>query len=164
MTLDHFPLDHFQCTRRDRPKEFLQKQKALNVRWPLSAETRKKQKGQKAQKYTERLEFLQKQPLSLKNWSPHSAEIAKTLSWAFSTPIFCRKQKERPFGRSLVPRMRDCPTSCGGELTQTRGSLLEGFLICFIDYYNTNPWWPITSQTWVGLTYLYLQCSTITHG
>ena len=73
------------------------------MRWPLSAETRKKQKGQKAQKITERLDFLQKQPLSVLNQRPLSAEftlfcrnppflyflvsaeIAETLSGAFST-------------------------------------------------------------------------------
>ena len=94
---------------RDRMKEFLQKQKVLNVRWSFSAETRKKQRGQKAQKLKERLDFLQKQPLSVKNYRPLSAEItpfcrnppfqhflvsaeiAEPLSGAFSTPIFCRK-------------------------------------------------------------------------
>ena len=30
------------------------------------------------------------------------AEITETLSGAFSSQIFCRKPKERPFGRSLV--------------------------------------------------------------
>ena len=60
---------------RDRMKEFLQKQKVLNVRWSFSAETRKKQKGQKAQKLKERLDFLQKEPLSVKNYRPLSAEI-----------------------------------------------------------------------------------------
>ena len=60
-------LVNWTLVTRVRPKEFLQKQKELIVRCPVSAETRKKQKAQIGQKLTERIDFLQKQPLSVRN-------------------------------------------------------------------------------------------------